>query len=542
MKEQVRLEVTRALPDGSHLEAPVAAFDIDVEKSEQGERAVSAQQICEVVQQVTGRPLLFYDPGFMNTAAATSRITYVDGENGVLLYRGYPIEQLAARSSFLEVAYLLVFGELPTREQLREWSDEVMRHAFVHEALLVYERKFRYNAHPMGVLVATLASMSTYHPDANPSLHAENIFDHPAAHPDHDGKLLTHVAKIVGQIPTLASLAYRHRIGRPYNYPMPSLYADEQDDDTGRASGTGSRSKIYEQDERKKYDYTRNFLYMLDRLSEPDYQPNEELVRALDVLFIVHADHEFNCSTSTVRHLASVRVDPYSACAGGAAALYGPLHGGASEGVVRMLHRIGAKENVRSFLDRVMAKEELLVGFGHRIYKNYDPRARVLKEHAHKVFELMKSSASASSRGSVEDGMGSSGCSSDGTQQHTASTEVLIDIAEELERCALEMPYFVSRMLYPNVDFYSGVIYTAMGFPLDMFPVLFAIPRAVGWLAHYREVIQDDNLSNTRSICRPSVLYDGDDAGTASPQKAPEVDHSLLSSRRLLSRRLSSLP
>ncbi|RME74550.1 MAG: citrate synthase [Chloroflexi bacterium] len=374
--------------------------------------------------------LMSYDPAYKNTASCTSRITFIDGEKGILRYRGYPIEQLAEKSTYLEVAYLLIHGELPTKEQLEYWTNRIMRHTYIHENLAELMKAFRYDAHPMGMLISSVAAMSTFHPEAR------NI--------DDEAVRQKQIWRILGKLPTIAAFAYRIRIGRPFNYP-----------DATRG-------------------YTGNFLYMLDYMNERDYEVHPTLARALDVLFILHADHEQNCSTSTMRAVGSSRVDPYSALAAAAAALYGPLHGGANEAVLRMLTDIGHVKNIPAYIERVKKGELRLMGFGHRVYKNYDPRARIIKKIAHEVFEV-------------------------------TGTSPLLDIALELERIALEDDYFISRKLYPNVDFYSGIIYRAMRFPVDMFPVLFAIPRASGWLAQWVEMVQDPE----QKIARPRQVYLG---------------------------------
>lgn len=374
--------------------------------------------------------MMAYDPAYLNTASCKSKITYIDGDKGILEYRGYPIEQLAEHSTYLEVAYLLIYGELPTKEKLDYWNNRIMRHTYIHENLTESLKAFRYDAHPMSILISSLAALSTFHPEAknlgDPQVRQKQIW------------------RILGKLPTIAAFAYRIRIGRPFNYPDATL------------------------------GYTANFLYMLDHMNERDYEVNPVLARALEVLFILHADHEQNCSTSTMRAVGSSRVDPYSAMAGAAAALYGPLHGGANEAVLRMLTEIGSVANIPSYIERVKQGDMRLMGFGHRVYKNYDPRASIIKKVAYDVFEVTGSNP-------------------------------LIDIAVELERIALSDDYFVSRKLYPNVDFYSGIIYQAMGFPMDMFPVLFAIPRASGWLAQWCEMIDDPE----QRIARPRQVYLG---------------------------------
>jgi citrate synthase len=390
-------------------------------------RAIDLRQI-KVNSEDFG--LMTYDPAYSNTAACKSTITYIDGDKGILRYRGYPIEQLAEQSSYLEVAYLLLKGQLPTERQLDYWEYRIMRHTYIHENMVSLMKDFRYDAHPMGAFIAAIAAMSTFHPDAKD-------FEDPEV-------LEKNIWRIIGKLPTVAAAAYRRRIGRPFNYP-----------DSTRG-------------------YAGNFLYMLDYLNQPDYEVHPVRARALDILFILHADHEQNCSTSTMRGVGSSRVDPYSALAAAAAALYGPLHGGANEAVLRMLTEIAHVKNIPGYIEKVKKGEFRLMGFGHRIYKNYDPRAKIIKQAAYDVFEV-------------------------------TGTNPLIDVAIELERIALEDEYFVSRKLYPNVDFYSGIIYQALGFPVDMFPVLFAIPRASGWLAQWIEMFKDPE----QRIARPLQVYLG---------------------------------
>ncbi len=374
--------------------------------------------------------MLSYDPAYLNTASCKSTITFIDGGKGILRYRGYPIEQLAEKSSFLEVAFLLIRHRLPTADELAHWEERIMHHTYIHENLSRLMRTFRYDAHPMGMLISTLAAAGTFHPEArqveDPAVQQKQIY------------------RILGKLPTIAAFAYRIRIGRPFNYPDSSL------------------------------GYSGNFLYMLDYMNQRNYKVNPVLARALDILFILHADHEQNCSTSTMRSVGSSRVDPFSAMAAAAAALYGPLHGGANEAVLRMLGEIGDVKAIPGYIERVKKGEMRLMGFGHRVYKNYDPRARIIKKVAEEVFAVTGSSP-------------------------------LIDIALELERIALSDDYFVSRKLYPNVDFYSGIIYQAMGFPTDMFPVLFAIPRAAGWLSQWLEMVNDPE----QRISRPRQIYLG---------------------------------
>ena len=374
--------------------------------------------------------LMAYDPGYGNTAAAKSAITYIDGDKGILLYRGYPIEQLAEHSTFLEVAYLLLNGELPTQAQLDKWVYDVMHHTFVHETLARLLESFRYDAHPMSMLISALSILSSFHADAKD-------VDDPAARQKQ-------ILRILGKLPTVAAFAYRHRIGRPYNYPNSDL------------------------------SYTGNFLYMLDFMNQSNYEVNPVLAKALDVLFILHADHEQNCSTAVMRNIGSAKADPYSAMSGATAALFGPRHGGANEAVVKTLQEIGSVANVPTYVDRVKKGEFRLMGFGHRVYKNYDPRARIIKKVAEDVFAV-------------------------------TGTDPLLDIALKLEEVALSDEYFIKRKLYPNVDFYSGIIYRAMRFPVDMFTVLFALGRAPGWLAQWQELVTDPE----QRIARPRQVYLG---------------------------------
>ena len=374
--------------------------------------------------------MMTYDPAFMNTAACKSRITFIDGDRGVLLYRGYPIEQLAEHSDFLETSYLILFGELPTTAQLEEWTRDITMHTMLHENIKKFLEGFRYDAHPMGMFLSAVGALSTFYPDA------KNIFD-------AESRRLQMV-RLIAKVPGIAAYAYRHNIGRPFVLPDNEL------------------------------SFSGNFLNMLFKMTEPRYKPHPVLERALDVLFILHADHEQNCSTSAMRNIGSSQVDPYSALAGAAAALYGPLHGGANEAVLRMLKEIGSKANIPGFIKRVKAGEGRLMGFGHRVYKSYDPRATIIKRMADLVFEV-------------------------------TGKNPWLEMALELERIALEDEYFVSRKLYPNVDFYSGLIYQAMGFPVDMFPVLFAIPRTAGWMAQWEEMLTDAE----QKIARPRQIYTG---------------------------------
>ncbi len=376
--------------------------------------------------------MMSYDPGFKNTASTKSTITYIDGGKGILRYRGYPIEQLAEKSNFIEVSYLTLFGELPTQNQYDDWEYEIRHHTFVHENIKQLMEAFRYDAHPMSMFISTVAALAAYYPEAR------NIADSQAR--------LKQIIRLIAKVPTIAAFSYRHSRGLPYVYP---------DNNLG---------------------YTENFLTMLDKMGQTGYEANPVLARALDVLFILHVDHEQNCGTATMRVIGSSHSDPYSSMAGAAAALYGPLHGGANEKVLRMLLEIGDVKHVPEFVKGVKNRERLLMGFGHRVYKNYDPRAKILKSYADQVFEA-------------------------------TGRNPLLDIALELERIALEDDFFVQRNLYPNVDFYSGIIYQAMGFPIAMFPVLFAIPRTVGWLAQWQEMLNDD----TQKIARPRQIYLGED-------------------------------
>jgi citrate synthase len=371
-----------------------------------------------------------YDPAFMQTAACMSSITLVDGDNGILRYRGYPIQQLAEQSSYLEVAFLLVHGELPTKQQFDTWVHEITYHTYVHENIRRFMDGFHYDAHPMGILVSSVAALSTFYPEA------KDIHD-PAVR-------MQQVVRLIAKMPTLTAFAHRFSIGLPFVYPDNSL------------------------------GFSSNFLSMMWKIAEPRYEANPVLARALDILFMLHADHEQNCSTTAMRVVGSAQADPYSATAAACAALYGPLHGGANEAVIRMLTRIGSLENVPGFIDGVKEGKERLMGFGHRVYKAYDPRARIIKETADSVFEV-------------------------------TGKNPLLDIALKLEEIALADEYFTSRRLYPNVDFYSGLIYQAMGFPVDMFPALFAIPRTAGWVSHWLELLGDKE----QKIARPRQLYVG---------------------------------
>ena len=418
--------------------------------------ALRASDLRQVKVSEDDFGLVSYDPAFMNTASCQSRITFIDGDKGILRYRGYPIEELAEKSTYLETAYLILYGALPTKAQLDTWIHDITWHTLIHENIKKFMDGFHYDAHPMGMLVSTVAALSTFYPDA------KHIFD------AESRKTQTH--RLVGKMPTLAAFAYRHSLGLPYAYPDNDL------------------------------SYTGNFLNMLFKMTEVKYKPNAILEKALDVLFILHADHEQNCGTNAMRCVGSSQADPYCAVAAAAAALYGPLHGGANEAVLKMLGEIGSKDKVPEFIKKVKAGEGKLMGFGHRVYKNYDPRAKIIKRIADEVFEV-------------------------------TGRNPLLDIAIELERIALEDEYFIKRKLYPNVDFYSGIIYQAMGFPVEMFPVLFAIPRTSGWIAQWEELLLDAE----QKISRPRQVYLGEDTrtyiaiehretgktGPTSPKRAP---------------------
>jgi len=398
-------------------------------------RALDLRQI-KVNQSDFG--MMSYDPAFNNTALCKSKVTFIDGDAGILRYRGYPIEELAERSTYLETAYLILFGELPTRKQIEDWTYHVTHHTFIHESIKKFLDGFHYDAHPMGMLISTIAALSTFYPDAR------HIFDAESRRKQ--------TYRLIGKMPTLAAFAYRHSLGMPYAYPDNEL------------------------------SYPGNFLNMLFKTTELKYRPNPTLEHALDILFILHADHEQNCSANAMRCVGSSHVDPYSATAAATAALYGPLHGGANEEVLRMLMDIGSIANVPSYVKRVKSGEKRLMGFGHRIYKNYDPRARIIKRIADEVFDIM-------------------------------GRNPLLDIALEVERIALQDEYFVSRKLYPNVDFYTGLIYQSMGFPVTMFPVLFAIPRTSGWIAQWEEMLLDPE----QKIARPRQIYKGYDRRSYIP-------------------------
>src|SRR5579872_3240008 len=388
--------------------------------------------------------IMGYDPAFMNTASCQSAITFIDGDKGILRYRGYPIEQLAENCTFLEVAYLLVNGDLPDDQELENWKSEVMRHTMIHENLKKFMDGFHHDAHPMGILLSTVAALSTFYPDAR------SVHD-PKCRRDQ-------MIRLIGKMPTLAAYAYRHRLGLPYVYPDPELC------------------------------FTKNYMNMLWKRTEPKYAANPVIARALEILFILHADHEQNCSTTAMRAVGSSNADPFASASAAIAALSGPLHGGANEEVLLMLKEIGHTDNIPGFIEQVKSGKRKLMGFGHRVYKNYDPRARIIKKVAEEVFEV-------------------------------TGRNPKIDIALELERIALSDEYFIKRKLYPNVDFYSGIIYQAMGFIPDQFTVLFAIPRTVGWLAQWQEMLQDSE----QKIARPRQVYTGPECRNFVPINARGV-------------------
>lgn len=403
------------------------SYDVEIEDG-----TVRAMDFRQIKVDDDDFGLMTYDPGFTNTASCRSAITYIDGEKGILQHRGIPIEQLVEHSTYLEVAYLINYGHLPTKSELESWTHDITHHTYVHENIKEFMNGFRHDAHPMGILLASVGALSTFYPEA------KNI--------DNEDQRYLSTVRMIAKIPTLAAYAYRHSLGLPYVYPDNDL------------------------------SYAGNFLSMLFKMAEPKYEPDPRLEKALDTLFILHADHEQNCSAAAVRVVGSSRVDPYSAVAAGVAGLYGPLHGGANVNVLRMLERIGSKDNIPDFLEGVKQKEELLYGFGHRVYKNYDPRARLIKDHVDEVLEAT------------------------GKQNSP-----LLDIALELEKRAMDDDYFTDRKLYPNVDFYSGLIYEAMGIPTEVFTVMFALGRTSGWIAQWNEMRQDPELR----IARPRQIYTG---------------------------------
>ncbi len=403
-----------------------AEYDVPIENG-----TVRGADLAKIKDGDDGAGIAVYDPGFVNTASCRSSITFIDGDKGVLEYRGYPIEQLAEQSTYLEVAYLLIHGKLPTEQEFQAWEHQITFHTFVHENVKSFMEGFRYDAHPMGMLLASVGALSTFYPESR------NISDEQVRS--------MQIIRLIAKIPTLGAWAFRHAQGKPYVYP---------DNDLG---------------------YTANFLAMLFKMSEQKFEADERLVRALEVLFILHADHEQNCSTNAVRSVGSSQVDPYSAIAAGIGALFGPLHGGANEAVLKMLRRVGSVDKVPEFIEGVKDGNERLMGFGHRVYKNYDPRAKIIKKATDDVFEV-------------------------------TGVNPLLKIAVELEKIALEDEYFVKRKLYPNVDFYSGLIYEALSFPPEMFTVLFAIPRTSGWLSQWLELVDDPE----QKIARPKQIYTGE--------------------------------
>jgi citrate synthase len=436
--EQQTEEATREKPDAAQDGAGEGGDTLTVTDNRTGESyelevtdgTIRAMDLRQIKVDEDDFGLMSYDPAFTNTASCRSAITFIDGEEGVLEHRGIPIEQLCEHSTYLEVAYLLIFGALPTKQQLERWVYDITHHTFVHENIKKFVEGFRYDAHPMGMLLASVGALSTFYPDAK--------------HIDDPEERYMAAIRLIAKMPTLAAFAYRHNMGLPYIYPDNDL------------------------------SYPGNFLAMLFKMTETKYEPDPRLERALDVLFILHADHEQNCSTNAVRGVGSSQVDPYSAVAAGVAALYGPLHGGANEAVLRMLRRIEEVENIPDFLEGVKNRKERLMGFGHRVYKNYDPRARIIKKNVDEVLEA-------------------------------TGANPLLEIATELEKRALDDDFFTDRKLYPNVDFYSGLIYEALRIPTEMFTVIFAIPRTAGWIAQWLELIDDSE----QKIARPRQVYTG---------------------------------
>ncbi|KAF6173373.1 hypothetical protein GIB67_027068 [Kingdonia uniflora] len=403
--------------------------------SEEG--TIKATDFKKITTGNNDKGLKTYDPGYLNTAPVRSSICYIDGDAGILRYRGYPIEELAESSSFLEVAYLLMYGNMPSESQLADWEFAVSQHSAVPQGILDIIQAMPHDAHPMGILVSAMSALSVFHPDANPALRGQDIYQSKQVRDKQ-------IARILGKAPTIAAAAYLRMAGRPPVLPSSNL------------------------------SYSENFLYMLDSLGDRSYKPNPRLARVLDILFILHAEHEMNCSTAAARHLASSGVDVYTALSGAVGALYGPLHGGANEAVLKMLNEIGTVENIPEFIEGVKNRKRKMSGFGHRVYKNYDPRAKVVRTLAEEVFSIV-------------------------------GRDPLIEVAVALEKAALSDEYFIKRKLYPNVDFYSGLIYRAMGFPTEFFPVLFAIPRMAGYLSHWRESLDDPDTK----IMRPQEVYTG---------------------------------
>ncbi|ERN09354.1 citrate synthase, glyoxysomal [Amborella trichopoda] len=408
---------------------------VEIEVSEEG--AIKATDFKKLTTGKYDKGLKLYDPGYLNTAPVRSAISYIDGDEGILRYRGYPIEELAESSTYLEVAYLLMYGNLPSQNQLADWEFAISQHSAVPQGILDIIQAMPHDAHPMGVLVCAMSTLSVFHPDANPALRGQDLYQSKAIRDKQ-------IARLLGKAPTIAAAAYLRLAGRPPVLPSSNL------------------------------SYSENFLYMLDSLGNRSYKPNPRLARVLDILFILHAEHEMNCSTSAARHLASSGVDVYTALAGAVGALYGPLHGGANEAVLKMLSEIGTVENIPEFIEGVKNRKRKMSGFGHRVYKNYDPRAKVIRKLSEEVFSIV-------------------------------GRDPLIEVAVALEKAALSDDYFIKRKLYPNVDFYSGLIYRAMGFPPEFFTVLFAIPRMAGYLAHWRESLDDPDTK----IMRPQQVYTG---------------------------------
>lgn len=441
--------MTQSLPATQTLEGDTSRETLSVTDNRTGKTyqlpitdgTIRAMDLRQIKTDPDDFGIMTYDPAFMNTASTRSSITYIDGDKGILRYRGYPIEQLAESSTYLETAYLILNGELPTAAQYQDWEYRIVHRTFLHENIKVLMQAFRYDAHPMGMFISTVAALSTYYPEAN------QISDPEIR--------LKQIIRLIAKAPTIAGFSYRHIRGLPYVYPDNDL------------------------------SYAGNFLRMLDSMTQSKYEPDPVKEHALDVLFILHADHEQNCGTNAMRAIGSSHVDPYSAMAGAAAALYGPLHGGANEEVLHMLSQIGSIKNVPEFIEHVKKGEGKLMGFGHRVYKNYDPRAKIIKKVADDVFKV-------------------------------TGVNPLLEIALELERIALQDEYFIKRKLYPNVDFYSGLIYQAMGFPVTFFPVLFAIPRTVGWLAQWQEGLTDPE----QKIARPRQIYTGHEERKYVPLEA----------------------
>ncbi|KAK4769837.1 hypothetical protein SAY87_030369 [Trapa incisa] len=429
-----------ALPPGN-LKGTLAVTDertgrkYQIAISEEG--AVKATDLKKITTGRNDKGLKLYDPGYLNTAPVRSSICYIDGDEGILRYRGHPIEELAESSSFVEVAYLLMYGNLPSKSQLADWEFAISQHSAVPQGILGIIQAMPHDAHPMGVLVSAMSALSVFHPDANPALRGQDLYKSKQVRDKQ-------IVRILGKAPTIAAAAYLRLAGRPPVLPSSNL------------------------------SYAENFLYMLDSLGNRSYKPNPRLARVLDVLFILHAEHEMNCSTAAARHLASSGVDVYTALAGAVGALYGPLHGGANEAVLKMLSEIGSVEKIPEFIEGVKNRKRKMSGFGHRVYKNYDPRAKVIRKLAEEVFSIV-------------------------------GRDPLIEVAVALEKAALSDEYFINRKLYPNVDFYSGLIYRAIGFPTEFFPVLFAIPRMAGYLAHWRESLDDPDTK----IMRPQQVYTG---------------------------------